>query len=360
MIFRINYLPTLILCCFVAGLTQNRAAADKPNFDLFVYRRAYTPDESVTLRLSTYNEKSISFDAYSIDLRSLTPTSKSLEHMKAIIGAVNLAQLHRVGSWRSGVGHSYPDQWDEREVKAPKLKPGVYLIRAHAGGIEKRTWLAVTNIALVTKRSRQDLFVFAANAQTGQPKPNTHLALIDLKGMHGQGVTDDRGIWSSRQAPEGNLWLIGTERGMPAFLLAGAPPPPDPFAVHISTDRPIYRPGNKVLYRGTLREHLESDAPGGFTLRPYIGKKATVEIRDATDALIARQEVTTNSFGSFDSSIQLASEPPRRAVADSGGNRKVSRVFCLRSTRVSQTGVYRWRKVCGGPFPGRNQSTGYN
>ncbi len=97
---------------------------------------------------------------------------------------------------------------------------------------------------------------------------------------------------------------------MPAFLLTGVPAPPEPYAVHISTDRPIYRPGNKVQYRGTLRERLESDAPGGFTLRPYAGKKATVEIRDSTDALISRQEVTANRYGSFESSVQLASEPP--------------------------------------------------
>ncbi len=300
----------LVLLCLVTGFIQGRAAADKPNFDLFVYRRAYTTGERVSLRLSTYNEKAVDLAAFPVDLRALTPTSKSLEHMKARIAAVNLSGLHAAHLWRFKVVDSYPDRWSENEVKAPRLQPGVYLIRARSGGIEKRTWLAITDIALVTKRSRQELMVYAVNALTGRPQPNIHLEVADTVGRRGEGVTDISGIWRSHQPPYGNLWVVRKTGAMPAFLLTGVPAPPEPYAVHVSTDRPIYRPGNNVLYRGTLRERLETDAPGGFTLRPYAGKNLTVEIRDATDALIARQNVTTNSFGSIEGSVQLASEPP--------------------------------------------------
>ncbi len=177
----------LALCLHLPAITRARAATNKPNFDLFVYRRCYTPNEPLSLRLSAYNEKSVDFSAFPIDLRSLTPTSKALEQMKARIAAVNLAGLHVAKSWRFKVAGAYPDQWSENEVKAPNLKPGVYLIRARVGGIEKRTWVAITDIALVGKRSRQELLVYAVNARTGQPLSNLHLGLIDTVGQQGQG-----------------------------------------------------------------------------------------------------------------------------------------------------------------------------
>jgi len=57
----------------------------------------------------------------------------------------------------------------EREVKASPLRAGVYLVRALGGGVEKRTWLAITDVALLAKQSRQELLVFAAQARSGQP-----------------------------------------------------------------------------------------------------------------------------------------------------------------------------------------------
>ena len=49
--------------------------------------------------------------------------------------------------------------------------------------------------------------------------------------------------------------------------------------------------------------------PGGVSLQPLANKPVVVEIRDATDALLSRQTVTTNANGSLAGSFQLAAEP---------------------------------------------------
>ena len=64
-----------------------------------------------------------------------------------------------------------------------------------------------------------------------------------------------------------------------------------------------------MQYKGTIRQRVEADAPGGFRYLPYANREATVEIRDATDALLARRTVATNAYGSFDGTFQLAAEP---------------------------------------------------
>ena len=111
---------------------------------------------------------------------------------------------------------------------------------------------------------------------------------------------------SSEQA---NMWVYGEKGGSPAFVISGTPPPPEPYAVYVVTDRPIYRPGHKVQFKGTVRQRFEADAPGGFTYGVFANKALNVEIRDATDALLSRQTITTNANGSFDGSFQLAGEP---------------------------------------------------
>lgn len=282
----------------------------KPNVELYLYRRCYTTDEKVSVRLSGYNVKSMQFTAHRLDLSSVVRTSKDLENFGKRLKELNVSGLRAVKSWSFGMGRTYPDNWEEREVKAPSLPAGVYLLRARGGGVEKRTWFAVTNVALLTKQSRQELLLFATQARSGQPVAGLNLTLTDEGGKRLRGATDKQGAWRIKSDDlKGNLWIYGTSNGHPAFVLSGPPPAPEPFAVYAVTDRPIYRPSHKVLFKSTVRQRLESASPGGFTYRPHAEKKVIIEIRDATDALVHRREVSTNKFGSFDGEFQLASEP---------------------------------------------------
>jgi len=314
--------PWMLLLLVLAGSLSTICAAKaappvhkKPALDLFVYRRSQTPDEKIKLRLSAFNQFAIDFTAYRLDLRRLVTSSRSLKDLPKSLKSLPLTGLGVVRRWRYPMGKTYPDQWAEREVTVPKLSPGVYLVRATGGGAERRTWLAVTDIALLSKRSPQEALVYAASVHSGRPIANLQLNLIDGAGKSVHGSTDSSGVWRTQYAGTGAgkdsaLWYYGERNGSPAFLLAGAPPPAPAFTVYTYTDRPIYRPGHTIQYRGTVRQRLESDAPGGFTYRPYAAQDVTVEVRDSTDALIDRKSLKTNRFGTFDSSFQLSAEPP--------------------------------------------------
>ncbi|MBV9851043.1 MAG: hypothetical protein JO250_15340, partial [Armatimonadetes bacterium] len=302
--------PKVIRARFVPPSNPKKRAAMKPNVDIYVYRRSYTPGEKVQMRLSGFNVPAVQFAAYRLDLGGVVPTSKTLVNFGKTLRALNLYGRSPAVVWRFPMGKIYPDQWTERAVDVPKLSPGAYLIQARAGGAEKRTWLAITNVALLAKRSRQELLVYATQAGSGKPLPGLALTLVDERGTRGKAMTDTTGVLRVPTAgAQGNLWMHGSAQGGPAFALTGEPPAPEPFAVYSVTDRPIYRPGHKVQYKATIRQRLESASPGGFLYRPYAGKPAIVEIRDATDALVARREVTTNSFGSLSGDFQLAGEP---------------------------------------------------
>ena len=302
---------TFVMLMICAPLwAANNPQIRKPNLELSTYRRTFTTDEPVSVRLSAYNETGVSISAYRFALGDVVPTSKVLGELGPRIAKIDLDRLPRVRTFPHGMGKTYPDSWMEHEVKVPKLAPGVYIISARGAGVEKRTWVMITDVALVSKRSLQELLVFAINARSG--KPISHLALetLDARGRTTRGETDDTGVWrSAPPADTGSLWIHGNLGDQPASTIAGQQDAPDPHTIVTYTDRPIYRPGHKVQYKSIIRVREDGAVPGGFTYHPYSGKPVIVEIRDATDALISRKTLTTNKYGSLADSLQLASEP---------------------------------------------------
>lgn len=302
--------PALARSIHAASSNPAKRKAMRPNLDLYVYRRCYTPGEKVQMRLSGFNVPAVQFAAYRVDLGTVVKTSKILEKFGKTLAALDLHGRSPAAAWRFPMGRVYPDRWAERAVTAPKLSPGAYLIRASAGNVEKRTWLTITRVALLAKRSRQELLVYATDANSGRPVPALALALTDERGRRGGGRTNAGGaLRVPMPVARGNLWVYGEAQGSPTFALSGAPPAPDPYTVYTVTDRPIYRPGHRVQYKATIRRRIEAAAPGGFLYRPYAGAPAVVEIRDATDALVAQRRVMTNAFGSLSGDFQLATEP---------------------------------------------------
>ncbi len=287
-----------------------RRAALRPNLDVSLYRRSFTPDEKPALRLSGYNVKLVTLAVYPVNLPLLIPTSKALEALGKQIAKVDLGRQSPAKVWTFAFAKTYPDQWAEAQVKAPLLPRGVYLVVARAGGAEKRSWFAVTDTALVAKRSRQTLLLFAADARSGLPVAGLPLALTDARGRYEGGRTDAQGLLRvPTQERQGSVWAYGMGLHGPAFVLSAAPPAPDPFVVQTFTDRPLYRPGQTVQFKATLRRRQEGEAAGGFAYQTYANKQAIVEVRDATDALIQKRTVTTNAFGSLDGSLLLSDAP---------------------------------------------------
>lgn len=282
----------------------------RPNLDLNLYRRAWTPDERIGLSLSAYNEHQITFTCYRISLQAVAPTPRTLNEMRKRLDALDLRGLPAARTWSVALGKVYPDQWSQREVKMPALPPGVYVVQGAGAGAERRTWVAVTAIALLAKRSGQRLLVYAADAETGRPVASLPLHAVNDSGDRVAGETGANGLWPLPLMRSRGAVLITGERGAsPAFLVSGPPPPPDPYVVYIQTDRPVYRPSQRVQFKGTVRTRL-ADAADGVVYRPYADSPVTVEIRDATDTLIERKTDTTNAYGSFAGALDLAPEPP--------------------------------------------------
>jgi uncharacterized protein YfaS (alpha-2-macroglobulin family) len=178
--------------------------------------------------------------------------------------------------------------------------------------VEKRTWFSVTKVAIVVKRAPEQTLVWATDAMTGQPQADQYIRAVDANGAAITGKTNGDGLWSfPSKSFNGALWFYGTSpNGDPIFSSTGAITSPYPISVFAYTDRPIYRPGQTVHYTGTLRSSTRTRGPNGFVYQCFANQKLDLEIRDSTDALIDKQSVVTNNYGSYKGSLKVGPECP--------------------------------------------------
>ncbi|MCX6359439.1 MAG: MG2 domain-containing protein [Armatimonadetes bacterium] len=292
----------------LAGPVQRSGAAPHaPGLQIYTYRRSYTLDEPVEVRISSRNVQSVKLTARRLDLGALLPYLDEHNDLGSLVHAAAAGSMPVQAGWAYALKKLYPDNWSEGTSRAPRLPAGAYLLQAEAQGVRASTWLIRTDYALTATRSRDELLLMASDARSGRPAPDLQLALNAVGGGARTVVTDRNGLWRGACDARTALRVYGTRNGHPLLLVTRAPAAPEPYRAYTFTDRPIYRPGHTVRYKTILRD--VRPGPGALQFAVAAGRKATLEVRDPTDALIQRREVVTNEHGSVSGELQLASEP---------------------------------------------------
>ena len=153
-----------------------------------------------------------------------------------------------------------------------QLETGFYLLDADAPGIDRGYWgrrhiLVVSHINLTVKSGPRDQLAWATDLATGEPVPDLSLTFVAQEsGRLGSAKTDADGVARLDLAaqPHGPIIVYSEEpftagsaewgRGTSPwdFGLQGGYGWSD-FRAHIYTDRPIYRPGQTVYFKGVIR-----------------------------------------------------------------------------------------------------------
>jgi len=306
---------SLLLLCALAALAAP-AKLDPANLTLQVYQRIFPPRKPPTLTLELYNLRSVTLRIYPTDIESLIPnaavleTSNDRKNPNSVVGRLARMSLSRpVKTLTVTVKKYYPNQWTYPPFKLPKLPSGVYVVEASGGGVTKRTWLAVSSDALLVKRSPDVVTAWLVNATSGKPIAGVPLALYDAKGKTQTARTGADGLATFKTpTAHGPLWVAAREHE-PAFARASSPPEEKPYQVYLYTDRPIYRPGQVVHFRGTVRAVTR----GEYSLPK--NKEVRVQIKTRGDTVVYDERLPLNDWGSFSGDFSLAQEPPLGAYS---------------------------------------------
>lgn len=218
---------------------------------------------------------------------------------------------HLVQTWtRKFVGDKYPskkDKWGNSTGSVAvvpllenggKLPLGMYWITVEASG-SQIMWqyaLAVTTTNLTIKRAPRETLVWATDLVTSKPVPNTKVSIYSHGKFIASGFTDSKGVYIGRfNLPASSVRVdpyseeyyseaYYTKREFADYITVvaegantfGAWYNSDNYEMavvggYLHTDRPLYRPGDTVYFRGILR--------GKFDVTYSLPQEKTIKVR---------------------------------------------------------------------------------
>jgi hypothetical protein len=208
-----------------------------------------------------------------------------------------------------------------------RLDEGIYAIRVTAPGTSgfETMPIVVSSANVITKWTRHELLVWMVDMQTGAPLAGLPFEVLNQDAASvATGTTDADGIAQIMVPDPGNgsyypgyyvaasiggrTILSGTNwnNGIAPWFAASN----IPFSFelpelvgYLYTDRPIYRPGETVYFRGVVRK----DDDARYSMPPS-AVALTLSIRDDRGRILEAQPVTLSDMGTFDTKLALASE----------------------------------------------------
>jgi len=243
-----------------------------PYLDLYSSQRVYLPSEQAQFHCRGFaSESQISIGIFRIKTEAigkkgglsgvLEPYRYYYEKVPTADGSSDFEAVQRL-DWkiqnRDGEG-----VFDEH-ISLPKLPPGVYIGQLDCGSARQFAWLTVTDIALVTKSSGNSVLAFVTRMDSGQPVMNAEVGWISKDGSVTSGKTDQEGIarvqFPADPSGDSNRPIyakLGDSIAITSFYSYGSESSAK-VRSYVYTERPVYRPGDVVRYKGVVRS-LEGD-----------------------------------------------------------------------------------------------------
>ncbi|HEX8336089.1 MAG TPA: MG2 domain-containing protein, partial [Pyrinomonadaceae bacterium] len=278
------------------------------------------------------------FRAEEDDTSNRTPLNVATDFAR--VPLLNPSQM--VDKWREKLP-PLEDVYDRRMISLGRREPGVYLVEAVNGELRAFGILIVSDLATVQKTSKDgSMLVYAVERGTGRPREGVRVQVIRRKADLKAGVTDGQGLLklqvvekgppakpveeeeeSEEEAEAGaeaesqtsDSYLVMASQGdnfaisdLDSYYFAGAgyeeSEGGDGLTSYIYTDRPVYRPEQKVYFKGIIRERTDA----GYKLLG--GKTVAVTVRNNDGTVVYEQELPFSTRGTFSGELDLPEETP--------------------------------------------------
>ena len=237
------------------------------------------------------------------------------------------------------------DIYDRRMISLGRRDPGVYLVEAVNGDLKAYGIAVVTDLATVQKTSSDgSMLVYAVERNSGTPRPGVNVLVVKNKNDVTKGTTDKQGLLKMKVVDKSKPPAIEEEEEAdeeePAEEEPAADNPyadaylvmaseGDNFAIsdlqsyyfggygeegeegggesltsYIYTERPVYRPEQKVSFKGILRKRVET----GYQIPK--AKTVAVTVTDNDGATIYEKDLPLSTRGTFAGDLDLPEESP--------------------------------------------------
>ena len=308
-------------------LTQNvnfKMVRRYSSFYLSAYQKVFNPDEKASINIRGYLVKNVEYKIYRVN---------PLHYMDVMtdyrsINNVNTDSLEPV------IEAKYTSHFDEdgnfqEDIPLNLNTNGLYIIKAKAVGGRQTdsAWLLRTDLGLIIKRAPGKVLVYAQSFTTGKPVPGATVRVFKEKERIGIGVTDSNGIFTQGVNTDSPLKISANSGD--SFAMAGTyyGGSAGKFKTYFYTERPVYRPGQKVYFKGIVRERINQ----GYGVKS--GMEVKVKISDSKGISLDERSFYTNNYGTFNGSVDLPADAP---LGDYSVSAVTDRDYSYASFKVSE------------------------
>ncbi len=235
--------------------------------------------------------------------------------------------LSLVAEWQETVTDTYRMR---ETLLPPDLASGFHLLTLGDGkDVYDELLVILSPDVLLLKASAigdgTQVVAWASRLSTSEPLSGTVVSIYDDEGqLQASGVTDGDGVYVVEipgadpqslvaiGAADDGLTACGTRQEWNSTSDSwwywwdwwSSPTSDTPsHKVYLYTDRPIYRPGHTVYYKGILRHDDDGDYTPITTTQPI-----TVSVRDARDNVLSTATLFPSNFGTISGTFTLADE----------------------------------------------------
>jgi len=287
------------------------------NVPLFGWSMAFVrPDEPV-LYANAVNIQSTNATVAPLSLQDFFSLQSSYENQQAYVPS-NPSNYSQTLNLLPG---------DTSEVKLGltqqnnQLLPGLYYVQLSSPQIQSASkniyFVASSQVNLTLKLGATEALVWAVDLPSQTPVPNAPVALYDMTGNQlASGTTDEDGLWKGAVSEHNDqVYAMLGQPGEENFGLAvnnwgwgisawdfgySQQVRPPHTEIYMYTDRPIYRPGQKVYFRGVARQAFN----GRYELPP--ANTVPFTLKDANGVPLSNFDPQLSPYGTFNGEFTLS------------------------------------------------------
>lgn len=282
-----------------------------PYLRLYSNQHVFQSDEAVELQLHGFVEdNSVTFKVSKLHIDRIDPSAEFYRAFQPLDSGATAKEARgrllgeTVATVEKPADQRTPEGTFQQFFALPKLPVGDYWVECTSAGLSQGTWINVTKIALVTKSWPSGTLSYVADIVTGEPIEGASIYAPQGKTLQYIGKTSKNG---THQAPRknGQSDQIFLARFEGSTALTGSyvyDEAASATQVALVTDRPIYRPGDEVQFKGIVRRRAGTD------YKLPTAKQIEIEIRDSSETLIRKETRLLSASGTFSGAFSTSKE----------------------------------------------------
>jgi uncharacterized protein YfaS (alpha-2-macroglobulin family)/TolA-binding protein len=290
--------------------------------------RVFRSNETPKIKLTTRNIEKVSVRAFAVDME----TYFRKMHLTQGVENLDISLIDPDSVFEFKVPDYVEHQQLEHEIEVPLPKDingkaatsGVLAVTVSSATLEATTLVLQSDLDIVVKSSRDEVFVFAENLLTGKPWPGARLLISNGGKIFAEETAGPDGVFQKdykelREPADVRVFAVADGNVASNVVNLNGVGLAQGLADkgYLFTDRPAYRAGQMVHVRGIVRR-AEGDA---YTIEK--GKKYKFEVYDARNRMIRQDEVKLDDFGGFHAHFNLPGTCPpgnyRLQICDDDG-----------------------------------------